>query len=586
MILKKKIAIIYLLLLVAFASCTGNKRYDDLMQRADSLMDCNDDSAKNAIKLLDEVKPQLDDFTKSQRMHYELLRHKVMNKVGITFTSDSVMREVVDYYDHHGSANERMLANYVMGCVYRDLHEAPLALEFYNKAVEQADTTATDCDYGTLYRVYSQMGFLFSNQYLPYQLLEAFGKAEKYAYLAKDTLNAIINYQNREDAYSYFGNKDSVIAINLRAAKMFKQIGNNYAAAIALGSNYSYYIEKHDTLNAQKAFKAYFSTGYEGNSEYEDSKAYVLCQKGIYYTFTAQLDSAYYYLQQSLRLCKSYNNKVATFNALARYYSKVNQPMLAMKYALKSSEYNDSDLIESRKTQLQQMQALYNYNRNQEIANKYERKALERKYTIYFTIIVCTLIVLTVIIVFRKKAKKQKRALSNMQELYQTAIDKINDTKVELFTLQNLNDEKLSALIKEKESEIEKLQLEINKYDYINNACKIIEQDKQLQTSPIYIKIISIVKNPRKHMSIEDWKQLEATLEHVVPSFIEIKRKVNVKEYHICLLIRLYFIPSEISVLIGTTLSDVSVSRKRLCNKILGKAGTAKEFDRYIKELI
>ncbi len=87
-------------------------------------------------------------------------------------------------------------------------------------------------------------------------------------------------------------------------------------------------------------------------------------------------------------------------------------------------------------------------------------------------------------------------------------------------------------------------------------------------------------------MSIEDWKQLEATLEHVVPSFIEIKRKVNVKEYHICLLIRLYFIPSEISVLIGTTLSDVSVSRKRLCNKILGKAGTAKEFDRYIKELI
>ena len=37
--------------------------------------------------------------------------------------------------------------------------------------------------YGTLYRVYSQMGFLFSKQYLLYQELNAFDKAEKYAYL-------------------------------------------------------------------------------------------------------------------------------------------------------------------------------------------------------------------------------------------------------------------------------------------------------------------------------------------------------------------------------------------------------------------
>ncbi len=61
------------------------------------------------------------------------------------FTSDSVMKDVVAYYDKYGSANERMLANYVLGCVYRDLHEVPLALEYYNKATEQADTTATDC---------------------------------------------------------------------------------------------------------------------------------------------------------------------------------------------------------------------------------------------------------------------------------------------------------------------------------------------------------------------------------------------------------------------------------------------------------
>jgi len=130
------------LFLVAIVSCTGNRRYDSLMQRADSMMDSNDDSAKVAIKLLDQVKPQLDDFTKGQRMRYELLYHKAMNKACIPFKSDSVMKKVVDYYDHYGSANERMLANYVLGCMYRDMHEAPMALEFYNKATEQVDTTA------------------------------------------------------------------------------------------------------------------------------------------------------------------------------------------------------------------------------------------------------------------------------------------------------------------------------------------------------------------------------------------------------------------------------------------------------------
>lgn len=49
---------IYLvLLLVAIVSCMGNKRYDNLMQRADSIMDSNDDSAKVAIELLNKVKP-------------------------------------------------------------------------------------------------------------------------------------------------------------------------------------------------------------------------------------------------------------------------------------------------------------------------------------------------------------------------------------------------------------------------------------------------------------------------------------------------------------------------------------------------
>ena len=37
-----------------------------------------------------------------------------MNKAYIDFTSDSTMLAVVDYYEHHGSANDKMLAYYIL----------------------------------------------------------------------------------------------------------------------------------------------------------------------------------------------------------------------------------------------------------------------------------------------------------------------------------------------------------------------------------------------------------------------------------------------------------------------------------------
>ena len=53
---------------------------------------------------------------------------------------------LVAYFNRHGSANERMMAHYVQGRVYHDMGEAPQALECYQRAAEQADTTGSDCD--------------------------------------------------------------------------------------------------------------------------------------------------------------------------------------------------------------------------------------------------------------------------------------------------------------------------------------------------------------------------------------------------------------------------------------------------------
>ena len=583
--MKEKV-IFLLLIIMLLASCAGNRKYDDLMQRADSIMNVNDDSAKVAIRMLDGVKSQLPEFTQAQKMRYELLRHKAMNKACITFTSDSVMKEVVDYYEDHGSANQRMLANYVLGCVYRDMHEVPLALEYYNKATEQADTTAADCDYGTLYRVYSQMGFLFSKQYLPYQLLDAFDKAEKYAYLAKDTLNAIINYQNKGDAYDYLGKKDSVVAINLRSANMFKRIGDNYNAAIALGCNYSYYIEKQDSVNAKKAFEAYFSTGYEGNSNYGDAKAFLLCEKGTYYMFVSRLDSAFSCLNQSLKLSKSYSNKAAATKVLAQYYARVNKPVLAMKYALKSSEYNDSDLLAVRESQLQQIQAMYNYGRNQEIARKAELKAERITMLVYVLIAGGVVIFLLLTYLYLKQLKKKKEKILVTKHLYDDSLLKLRQKQEELELLRTVNDRKIADVIKEKEQTINKLKEDLKDIRDKYSNSSLSDVDILLKESSIYKRIKYLELHPKETMRENDWIELEETIEQLIPSFIPLlKNRLNVIAYRICLLVKLEISTSSIAILLGLSSSAISKYRKVMLEKLCGRSGKPKDFDEYIRQI-
>lgn len=62
----------WVVLSILLYSCTGNKSYDNLLTKADSIMNIDDDSAKIAILMLDDIKPELSEFTKSQKMRYEL----------------------------------------------------------------------------------------------------------------------------------------------------------------------------------------------------------------------------------------------------------------------------------------------------------------------------------------------------------------------------------------------------------------------------------------------------------------------------------------------------------------------------------
>lgn len=564
-------------------SCTGNKAYDQQLNKADSIMDIADDSAQIAIKMLDALKPECSKFSKAQRMRYDLLYHKAMNKAYIDFTSDSTMLAVVDYYEHHGTANDRMLAYYILGCVYRDMHEAPMALEYYNKATEQADTAAQDCDYATLCRVYSQMGVLFSKQYLPYQELFSFEKATHYAYKAHDTLNAIRYYYNKTGAYTYLDNEDSAIIVNTRAAELFRKHGYDRDADIAFGCNYVYYLKKNNIDKAKKAFEAYNRANFAGNQNYEDSYAFLLYEKGLFFLQTNQLDSAYCKLNESLKLSKSFSNKAITTKTLAQYYLKSNNPILATKYALKSTEYNDSDLVRVRKTQLHQLQAMYDYSRNKRLAMVAEQKS-EKKIMVIYVVILCSIILFCLsIFIYKLQMNKKNHRISLIQQLYNDSLLKLQSNQRELQRVKDLNE---LEVIQQKEEVIMNLKNTIKDIREKFSGSLLTDTDIILQNSAIFRKIQFITLHPKEKLSNEDWIELSDFIEQLIPSFPQIlKNRLTEKEYHICLLIRLHISPSSISNLVELSNSGVSLSRKRMLEKVCGKDGTAKDFDKFILSL-
>ena len=185
-----KLAILFpLFALGLLVACADHHRVASRLVELDSLVDACPDSA---LAILDTLGNEgYDEFN---RMYLELLRGKAMNKAYVKFTSDSAMLEVARYFDLHGDRNQQMLAYYVLGCSYRDLGDAPQAIEVYQRAVECADTLREETDFRTLSCIYSQMADVYNRQLALGEETECRKQSIKYSLLLNDSTNAAYDY--------------------------------------------------------------------------------------------------------------------------------------------------------------------------------------------------------------------------------------------------------------------------------------------------------------------------------------------------------------------------------------------------------
>ena len=517
------------------------------------------------------------------RMRAGLDSINVLNRTDQPFTMQDV-EPFVQFFDDHGTPNDQVLAHYLLGRAYYEHGEAPMALQCYQEAIDCTDTTAQDCDYKQLSRVYGQMAQIFYEQGLYRQQLEFGRQSMKYAWLGKDTLAALMSYEQENEVYRNLNMPDSLLYICEYVSQLYHKYGNPHNAARALGYTLRTLVHRKEYDKAKRYMKIYESESgfFDSFGNIQKGREVYYRIKGLYFLYTNVLDSAEYYFRKELRDGKDFDNQHSGALGLSELYQIRQQTDSVAKYCKYAYAMSDSLYAQKTKKDVERILAMYDYTRHQEIAHQEQKKANHRIIIIWICIGIIIVICLLTFIIIRELTLKRKAAEQKyLQRL--SAIEQAQSDIAKLQTNAQINKE----LISEKEQIIRE-QETIVKALLQHNFNSQSLADRQLKTMAIYGIFEQLSVIGQKPTNAE-WEQMKEQIFKCYPGFKDLisrhEHQLNDKEYKTCLLIRIGFKPKTVSHMLEVDPSYISNIRAEMSQKLFNLPGNSKSFDKMIKEV-
>ena len=582
--------LIYIIItaLLGATSCYRSEHTEQQPLMMDTLSDENPDTVLTMLDCMD-----FNAMSKSERMHAELLRGKAMNKAYVNFTTDSVMLEVVDWYERHGNANQKMMAYYILGCAYRDLEDALSALKYLNLAVDAVDESDEDCDLNTLMRVYSQMGGL-------YQRVAAFeneriadSNAERLAWQICDTLSALRLMRLRASTL-YDALQQSEALMILDSIVQFcnehglpEQTKNIYPMRI------KYHIQTNNASCADSLLREYESKmGIRPSTQDEDIVDITyFYRKGLYYNLVEQPDSAIQMFKRLLQLINKrplytvgrHELREGSYQGLTEAYSLKHNPDSVIKYANLYCQWNDSSTRAKSSEHLLRYQSLYNYTKIQEQALKAEQKASHLRVTMILLVVIGIAIAIIVWSIYQKRLKKERQKQIATNKEYQLLLHELEKSADELLLVKTDSE----RFQREKESEIQKLQTALAMYQDNEQSVEQWSDERAIFACDIAKHLHSLSSHAQK-ATPNELNCLLVTAQNAFPKFYanitDASKGLSHTEIIISILIRFRFIPSEISLLLGLSSQRITNLKSSVNQKLFGTQG-AKTLDSHLMSL-
>ena len=574
--------LLYIIIGVILLSCSERKEYIEAYNHAYALLDENPDSA---LQILNHLTANEQDFSKSFRMKWQLLKFQALNKVDAPMDTISDLPSVNEYYDTHGTHHDKMISNYMMGRYYADKGDAPRALQFYREAVRFADTTGTDCDYKNLSRIYGQTATLFHKQHSPRLELEAMKKAELYAYKASDSVAALIFREHLADAYYMMNMTDSVLFYYKTTSDSFIKHGYNKLLAGIEPLVLEIYLDRNDTATSRRLINHFEkeAEAFDNNNEIARGREYYYYMKGQFYEKKHDIDSALFYYRKLLNYPADLNNIESAYKGLMSIYQRLAIPDSVFKYARLYANANDSSNLKHSAEEINRLQAVYNYNESLYIANTEKEKSQKRLAIIYIIIVFILFIVICFTILI-KRIQKQKRAqLVIISQRYSNLLDQFTKAK------QDLSDTLLGydKYRHKKELEVESLKQALAVFQEDNSSPEKWDIEDALLNSPI-VKDMHNHASRGKIVTDAQWTDFENLVSSKINSFYKNICNHDVpltdNEKKICMLIRLRFIPSEQAVLMDLSNQRITNIRTSINKKLFNEKGT-KKLDANIRKM-
>lgn len=292
-----------------------------LLLRAERMLESSPDSSMMLLKGM-----ALEQLDRAHYASYALLYTEALDKSGKQIISDSLLNIALEYYGKKGNSVALAKCYYYLGCYHWELEEWSKAIDSY----VYAESIALDFSaYNLLGLIYGRLGRLYTQQFNIEKALDMYSRSVGCYDKIGNQKNKAWALGNKGRTFLYTQQYDSAVCYLKFAEEFYRKQKDSSALNVCLNLQGYIWLKSGNIEQAKKVISLNNTSGQ-----------YALL--GEVFLAEKQLDSAEYYLQQSLVSLGDKRQAVGLYQRLAEVARMKGDKEKIINYLLRRCALTDS----------------------------------------------------------------------------------------------------------------------------------------------------------------------------------------------------------------------------------------------------